>query len=183
LKGVHVIKSIAWKPEQANHHFFCGASRKGISCYYKEDFIGFRATPPPKADVPFLKALSVCWAIHIAHRHNLKGRIVIYTDNLNTVEIFDRLHVPAAERNPILLSAVDVLINDPFAIRVAVDSDQSEGNEIANALSQGQIDRLRRRLLDISIVNNEPLPVLPSYNAEFSSYSSLLASFSIRPHL
>ncbi|SRR6266550_4972940 len=127
--------------------------------------------------------LLMCWAIHIAHRHNLKGRIVIYTDNLNTVEIFDRLHVPAAERNPILLSAVDVLINDPFAIRVAVDSDQSEGNEIANALSQGQIDRLRRRLLDISIVNNEPLPVLPSYNAEFSSYSSLLASFSIRPHL
>jgi len=162
LKGVHMIKSIPWTPTQANHHFFCDASRRGLGCYYKEASTGFRAASPPNGDSPFLKALSVCWAIHISHRRNLKGRILIYTDNLKTVETFDRLHTSVPDRNPILLSAVDILINDPFAIQVVVDSSQ-RGNEVANELSRGQIDSLRRRLPDISIVDTETLPVLPSY--------------------
>ena len=162
LQGVHIIKSIAWTPAQANHHFFCDASRGGLGCYYKEASIGFRATSPPKGDSFFLKALSVCWAIHISHRRNLKGRILIYTDNLSTVEMFDRLHTSAPDHNPILLSAVDILINDKFAIQVVVDSNQG-GNEVAYELSHGQIGRLRRRLPNVSIVDTESLPVLPSY--------------------
>ncbi len=162
LKGVHIIKSIAWTPTQADHHFFCDASRRGLGCYYKEGSTGFRATAPPNGDDPFLKALSACWAIHISHKRNLRGRILIYTDNLKTVEMFDRLHTSVPDRNPILLSAVDILINDSFAIQVVVDSNQ-RGNEVANVLSYGQIDSLKRRLPDISIVDTETLPVLPSY--------------------
>ncbi|KAF8700479.1 hypothetical protein AX14_000774 [Amanita brunnescens Koide BX004] len=87
LGGVHVMESIAWEPSQANHVFFCDASPRGLSCFYKQGSTGFRAAAPLKSDISFLKALSICWAIHLADRRNLEGRVLIYTDNLDTVKI------------------------------------------------------------------------------------------------
>ncbi len=159
--GVHVMESVAWEPSQANHQFFCRVSRKGMGCYYKEASTGFQAEPPADGDRSFLKALCVCWAIHIAHRRKLQGRVLIYTDNLDTVKMFDRLYTPITKCNPILLSTIDILINKPFAIQVVVDSNQN-GNQVANALSQSQIDRLRKKFPDLSVVDTEALPTLPS---------------------
>lgn len=110
----------------------------------------------------FLKALSICWAIHIADRRNLEGRILFFTDNLATVKLFESLHASDARSNPILLSAIDILIKRRFRIQVAVDSGEKGYYAIANALAQGQIGRLRNKSPTVSIVDIEPLPVLAS---------------------
>ena len=62
------IQSIAWERFQANHVFFCDASPRGLGCFYREDSTGFRTAAPPNSDIEFLKALSICWALHIANR-------------------------------------------------------------------------------------------------------------------
>ena len=171
IGGVHVMESLAWEPSEANHQFFCRASRKSMGCYYKEASTGFQAAPPPDSTGSFLKALCVCWAIHIAYRRKLQGRILIYTDNLDTVKMFDRLYTPTAKCNPILLSTIDILINKPFAIQVMVDSIQN-GNHVAKALSQSQIDQSRKKFPDLSIVGTEALPTLASPKENAGWFSS-----------
>ena len=184
LNGVHIMESIAWDQSQANHVFFCDATPRGLGCFYREGSIGFRTVAPPNSDIGFLKALSICWAIHIVDRRKLGGRILIFTDSLVTVNMFDSLYTPRAKLNPILLSAVDILINRRFRIQVAVDSVQKGHYAIVNALAQGQVNRLRKKSPTVSIVDTEPLPnlALPKENTGwFSWYEGY--DLDIRTHL
>lgn len=170
LGGVHIMESIAWKPSDAEHIFFCDAVQSGLGCYFPEASIGFQTSSPSwapkKHNVSFLKALCVCWAIHIAQKRNLRGRILIFTDNLDTVKMFDSLYTPITSCNPILLGVVDMLIKnkkkkkeDRFMVQVIVVSGPNE-HEIARALARKESDRLQK-LPNISVVDSEPLPTLP----------------------
>ena len=163
LGGVHILESVAWKPSQANYVFFCDASLSGLGCYFPAILTGYLADPPtwaPNDNIFFLEALCVCWAIHIAHRHCLRGRILIFTDNKNTVTMFNRLHTHIAIYNPILLSAVDVLIHHHFSIQVLAIPGAE--NTVADALSRNRISLLQAHYPNISIRRSEPLPDLPS---------------------
>jgi len=166
LGGVHMIKSIAWKPADADHIFFCDAARSGLGCYFPEKSTGYRASSPPKVpqgkdNAYFLKALCVCWAIHLAYKRKLDGRVLIFTDNLDTVKMYDTLSTPIASCNPILMSSVDVLVKGRFTIQVVVVSNRKE-NDIADALARGQTDRLKQTFSDVTVVDTEPLPTLPA---------------------
>jgi hypothetical protein len=93
--GILIMESIAWRPVDANFVFFCDASLDGLGCYFPAFNTGFHAVAPvsaPLGNIFFLEALSVCWAIHIAHRLQLRGNIAIFTDNENTVALFNRLY-------------------------------------------------------------------------------------------
>ena len=171
--GIYIMESIAWKPTDAHHVFFCDAVQStGLGCYFPEVSTGFQASSPAwapkkKHGAYFLKALCVLWAIHIAQKRNLRGNILIFTDNLDTVKMFDSLYTPVAECNPILLAAVDILAKDKnkkkkeqrFAVQVVVVSGRKE-YEIASALSRKD-DRLEKKFPDIKVVDSEPLPTLP----------------------
>lgn len=172
LGGIHVMESIAWKPTDAHHVFFCDAVQSsGLGCYFPEALTGFQApspawAPKKKHGAAFLKALCVCWALHIAQKRNLRGNILIFTDNLDTVKMFDSLYTPIALCNPILLAIVDLLVKNSkkkkeerFAMQVVVVSGRKE-YEIASALSRKD-DRLEKKFPDIVIVDSEPLPTLP----------------------
>ena len=166
LGGIHIIKSIAWKPAEADHIFFCNAARGGLGCYFPEKSTGYRVSAPPKIpqgkdNAYFLKALCVCWAVHLALKRKLDGRVLIFTDNLDTVKMYDTLSTPIGSCNQILMSTVDVLIKGRFTIQVVVVSGRKE-NDIADALARGQSDRLKQTFPDVTILESEPLPVLPS---------------------
>lgn len=172
LGGIHVMESIAWKPRDANHIFFCDAVQSsGLGCYFPEESTGFQAsspawTPKKKHGGSFLKALCVCWAIHIAQKRNLRGNVLVFTDNLDTVKMFDSLYTPIASSNPILLAAVDMMVKNNkkkkesrFAVQVVVVSGPKE-YEIASALARKD-NRLEKKFPDIKVVDSEPLPTLP----------------------
>jgi len=166
LGGIHIIKSIAWKPAEADHVFFCDAVRSGLGCYLPEKSTGYRVSSPSKVpqgkdNAYFLKALCVCWAIHLAHKRKLDGRVLIFTDNLDTVKMYDTLSTPISSCNQILMSVVDVLVKGRFTVQVVVVSGRKE-NEIADALARGQSDRLQQTFSDVKVVDSEPLPILPS---------------------
>ncbi|KAF8335654.1 hypothetical protein F5887DRAFT_891788, partial [Amanita rubescens] len=108
----------------------------------------------------FLEALCVCWAIHIAHRHQLAGNIVIFTDNENTVSLFNRLYSSVPLYNPILMVAVDILIQKPF--RVQVLTVPGVENIIADALSRAHFGPIHERFQDLQLDFHEVPPTLLS---------------------
>jgi hypothetical protein len=82
----------------------------------------------------FAEALAVCSAIHaIPEMDPLPQRVVIYTDNSNTVNIFSSLRA-SAPYNRILMSAVDVLIAHGIDLRVY--HVPGHENVVADALSR-----------------------------------------------
>jgi hypothetical protein len=72
--------------------------------------------------------------IHIYHHANpLPDRLAIFTDNGNTVSMFNSLHA-LPPYNPILISAVDILRTSSMQLRVFFIPGQN--NIVADALSR-----------------------------------------------
>ncbi|KIL70715.1 hypothetical protein M378DRAFT_155654 [Amanita muscaria Koide BX008] len=161
--GIHVMESIAWRPAEANWVFYCGASLDGLGCYFPAESTAFCAAAPeldPAGKLFYLDALCICWAIHIAHRRHLSGNIVIFTSTENTVALFNRLYSPIPLYNPILISAVDVLVLRQFRIQVlTVPGDK---NIIADAVSRSGFAFVNEHFPDVRINHDEPLPTLSS---------------------
>jgi hypothetical protein len=83
-------------------------------------------------------------------------KLVIYTDNLNTVQIFNSLSAQPAY-NEILKTAVDYLLSDisnPIQLRVI--HVPGELNTIADALSRGSLHSVVDNVPDIVINNFTP---------------------------
>src|SRR5438034_2172260 len=72
---------------------------------------------PPKDGIFFSEALAACAAIHLAKDLGGPKRLLIYTDNMNTFDIFNSL-AAAPPYNRILMSAVDVIIGSGIDLRV-----------------------------------------------------------------
>ena len=159
--GIHVMESITWRPAEADYVLFCDASLTGLGCYLPITNTGFAAQAPasaPSDNIFFLEALCVCWAIHIAHRRHLSGNIVIFTDNENTVSLFNRLYSSVPLYNPILIATVNILIQKPFRIQVLTVPGSE--NIIADALSRARFEPILNRFPDLQFNFQEALPTL-----------------------
>ncbi|KIL63008.1 hypothetical protein M378DRAFT_80362 [Amanita muscaria Koide BX008] len=159
--GIRVMESVAWRPADAHHVFFCDASLDALGCYLPAVNSGFFAVAPdyaPAGNIFFREALCVCWAIHIAHHKRLSGNIVIFTDNENTVALFNRLYSPIPVYNPILMSAVDILLSGTF--RIQVHAVPGAENVIADALSRSHFLFIAKHYPELTILRDEPLPTL-----------------------
>ncbi|KAG2746162.1 hypothetical protein P692DRAFT_201651235, partial [Suillus brevipes Sb2] len=89
--------------------------------------------PGPHNTIFFYEALAVCSAIHsIENMDEPPVKLHIYTDNCNTVAMFDSLHAKPIY-NSLLLSAVDVLL--AYRVDLCVEHIPGQQNVIANALS------------------------------------------------
>jgi hypothetical protein len=103
----------------------------GIGGYSPIDFeppVGFEST---NATIFFYKALCVVSAIHYLSEALSTSTAVIYTDNINTVDIFNSLSALPAY-NPILKSAIDHMLDYSYNIRVL--HIEGSKNGIADAL-------------------------------------------------
>ncbi|TFK33544.1 hypothetical protein BDQ12DRAFT_615093 [Crucibulum laeve] len=99
--------------------------------------IGFQCqTDRPSSDIFYLKALALLSALHwiVTNLHPQRStQIVLYTDNSNTVSMFNTLHAQPS-LNPILLTAVDFALNHDIHFRVF--HIPGERNTVADALSR-----------------------------------------------
>jgi hypothetical protein len=141
LPGTHLLQSREWIPEAADLTVYCDASLTGLGFWFPGLETGFWSPVPddcPKDTIFYFEALCVLSAIMQSTTLGIPvNRLVVYTDNLNTVQIFNSLSALPAY-NEILKSAVDHLLSDlqhPIDLRVLHVS--GEENVVADSLSRG----------------------------------------------
>jgi len=84
-----------WDPVSADFTAYCDACPEGLEYWFPSSSLGFCAsTPenPPTSAIFWFEALCVLCALQdVSTRVKSTSKIVIYTDNLNTVQIFNSL--------------------------------------------------------------------------------------------
>jgi hypothetical protein len=143
LPGTRVLQSLDWDPDTADITAYCDASLTGLGFWFPGVNAGFWSPipdDPPQDTIFYFEALSVLSAIiHSTSFGFPVYKLVVYTDNLNTVHMFNSLSALPAY-NEILKGAVDHLLSDltnPIQLRVIHISGHL--NTIADALSRGQL--------------------------------------------
>ena len=138
-EGVHLWKSLSWDPALADYVIYCDACPEGMGFWYPASKDGYYAPTPvnvPSDVIFYFEALCVLSAIFNVQAKAAHGaKILIYTDNMNTVDIFRSLRC-LPQYNHLLKQAVDILMRHEFSLRVLhVTGDR---NSIADALSRVQ---------------------------------------------
>ena len=134
--GVHLFKSFQWTPSQADFTIYCETCPDGMGFWYLISKDGYYAPTPvdmPSNVIFYFESLCVLSALENVQSKVPKGsKILIYTDNSNSVDIFHTLHC-LPPYNPLLKAAVDILIHNDYSLWVL--HVPGEENIIADALS------------------------------------------------
>jgi hypothetical protein len=141
LPGTRVLQSLDWEPSSADATAYCDASLTGLGFWFPDlDAAFWSPVPhdPPKDTIFYFESLAVLSAILQSTTFNRAvTKLVIYTDNLNTVQMFNSLSALPAY-NGILKNAVDHLLSDlTNQIQLRVIHIPGEFNTVADALSRG----------------------------------------------
>jgi hypothetical protein len=90
--GVHILKSISWTPSLADFVIYCDACPEGMGFWYPISKDGYYAPTPvniPTTVIFYFKTLCVLSAlVHVQSKAARGSKVLIYTDNANTVDIF-----------------------------------------------------------------------------------------------
>lgn len=143
LPGTRVLQSLDWDLSTADVTAYCDASLSGLGFWFPGFNAGFWSPipeQPPHDTIFYFEALSVLSAIlYSTSLHVPVKKLVVYTDNLNTVQMFNSLSA-LPPYNEILKSTVDHLLSDlttPIQLRVV--HIPGELNTVADALSRQQL--------------------------------------------
>jgi hypothetical protein len=134
--GISYITSIAWGIGDAHLIIFCDTSLTGLAFYILSFSLAFYA-PTPETNqarhIFFWEALAVVSAVVWAtDLHYSPKRLLIFTDSMNTIDIFHSLKASEGY-NALLLITMALLIDSHISLRVNHIS--GEKNLIADALS------------------------------------------------
>jgi hypothetical protein len=160
LSGTRVVQSLDWDPDSADIAAYCDASLEGLGYWFPGLSTGFWSTVPenpPKDTIFYFEALSVLSAImHATSLSFPVNKLVVYTDNLNTVQMFNSFSALPAY-NEILKKSVDYLlsdVNNPVQLRVL--HIPGHLNTVADALSRGHLHIVVDNVPDITIGTFSP---------------------------
>ena len=132
-----------WGKSDADFNVFCDACPLGLGFWCPAGNVGFTHpidTTSPTPGIFYHEALTVVSVIHWSV-HNLPicpgSRLAAYTDNANTVNMFNSL-CGQPLYNPLLITVVELLLKFDIALRVF--HIPGEDNFVADALSRSQYD-------------------------------------------
>ena len=118
---------------------YCDTCPDGLGFWYPESKEGYYGPTPvqvPTNAIFYFESLSVLSALlKISKKAKNGSKILIYTDNQNTVDIF-RTFRCLPPYNHLLKKAVDILIKHDFSLRVL--HVPGEQNTVADVLSRVQ---------------------------------------------
>lgn len=155
--GVHLLSSTVWNASDADFIVYCDASLSGLGFWIPSSCAGFHSSIPynvPPSLIFYFEALCVVSALqHCADIATVPSKILIYTDNFNSVNIFSSLKC-LPDYNPILKLAVDTLLHGLHNLRVLhVPGDQ---NQVADALSRANFPKALQCAPGLSIHPFQP---------------------------
>ena len=115
---------------------YTDASSVGLGLWFPEDHFACQCKlphSPPTSTIFYFKALAVCSAIHLlVDMDDCPSKLLVYTDNMNTVALFNSLWALPAY-NGLLMGAMDVLLL--FSVDLRVEHIPGVENVVAGALS------------------------------------------------
>jgi hypothetical protein len=123
--GIHFLKSVKWDPrhvESGTLTVFTDVSPIVMAYFIPSLKLAFQCPIPPGAaseNIFFFEALAVCSVFHFAE-FSLPAsprRLVIYSDNTNSVNIFNSL-CAIAPYNQLLISAMNIVLDHKIDYRV-----------------------------------------------------------------
>jgi hypothetical protein len=139
--GIHVYKTLSWDPHRSDVTIYADACQSGMGLYVPHLSIGFYSPVTkerPTDGIFFFEAVAVCSALHWSSTLAPAPRkLTIFTDNMNTVNIFGSLRATPVY-NPILKSSVDIRIQ--FDIDLQVLHVPGELNTVADAISRSNFE-------------------------------------------
>jgi len=155
--GVHLLKSSDWSISSTDLTVYCDACPQGMGFWYPSSHLCFYSPTPVNPHVSaifYFEALCVlCALTDAAQRTNRRARVVIFTDNLNTVQIFSSLACLPAY-NHLLRRSVDILLANDIDLRIL--HVPGEQNVVADALSRCQFSSALACIPDLSISPFQP---------------------------
>ena len=117
--GIHLLKSFNWTPAEADFVIYCDACPEGMGFWYPVSKDGYYTPTPvnvPTDVIFYYETLCVLSAIvNVQTKAPAGSKVLIYTDNANTVDIFRSLRCLPAY-NHLLKAAVDVLIANDYSL-------------------------------------------------------------------
>ena len=126
--GIHMLKLVKWSPYDRMATTFiryADVSGTGMGIWFLGKYTGHQCpllTEGLKDLIFFYEALAVYSAFHLGAKYQC-DRILIYSDNTNTVNMFSSLHTKPVY-NSILMASVDFSINNSIATKVYYVSGQ-----------------------------------------------------------
>ena len=151
---MRLIHQIYWDADSADFTIFCDACLEGLGFWLPDDCVGFYSPTPvgsTEEHIFFLEALCVLSAIHhitdVLHAPPT-AKALIYTDNDNTVAIFNTLRC-LPHYNPILINAADACILSNIQLRVL--HIPGELNCVADAISRNNFALARQYVPNLVI--------------------------------
>ena len=145
LDGIHLMSSKEWGRNDADVSLFCDASSISLGFWFPAGSVGFQHVIDPSASSPgifYHEALAVVSTLHWA-AHNITQKtgqcIAIYTDNLNTVDMFNTLHAQPTY-NSLVLTAVNLALDHHIDFHVFHIPGQE--NIVSDAISRFRFDTL-----------------------------------------
>jgi hypothetical protein len=154
LPGTRIMESTLWNSSEADVVLYADACLDGMGFWYHNTDVGYYSptpTSPPVEHIFYFEALCALSALrHAVESFPNKRRFVIYSDNMNSVNIFSSLRANPAY-NHILQAASDIMIKHNIDLRVLHVPGSS--NTIADAISR----------LNIATV----LDIIPSFRLSY----------------
>lgn len=136
---VYFLKSETWTsgPADSSFYVYCDASLEGMAFWFPSLNVGFQAhisAAEPANTIFYFEALTVCSGILEASSHVPRGgKLAVFSDNLNTVQLFNSLSA-LPSMNWMIMLVVDTLI--PTSIDCRVFHVSGVRNVIADLLSR-----------------------------------------------
>ncbi|KJA22751.1 hypothetical protein HYPSUDRAFT_138649 [Hypholoma sublateritium FD-334 SS-4] len=157
--GVRVLKSISWGPDDADYIVYGDACLSGMGFWLARSNAGFFASIPANDEISdeiihFYEALCLLSALYHIHKIASNGsRIIIHTDSSNVFDNFNTLRC-SPRINPIIMAAVDILVDGNHDLRVLWIPTLE--NSVADALSRGNFERASHAAPGISLQTFQP---------------------------
>jgi len=119
--GIFLFKNIDWQASQADIIAYSDACLSGLGFYLQDTCEGFQCEVPhdsPRDTIFYFEALAVVSVVEtVTHLSSIPHRLLIFTDNTNTVDIFHSLR-SLPPYNDLLKFTVSILLEFDISLRV-----------------------------------------------------------------
>jgi len=153
---VRLLHSLSWNPSDASMTVYCDACPKGMGFWFPATNTAHYSEVPPHTPplIYYVEALCILSAINFCCKiMSPHQRLLIYTDNMNVVDIFSSLRC---------LPNFNALLKEAVAMRVAASIDVcilhvlGEQNAIADAVSRALFNNAKSTSPFLTINNFTP---------------------------